>query len=120
MVKLDLTYYNGKKVFITGYTGFKGTWLLCMLNRLGATVKGYALGPIGNNDLFYQIGGKKLFDSVIANILQKEKLEKEIFKFKPEVIFHLAAQPLVRLSYEIPAETFKVNVMGTLYLLEAV
>lgn len=111
--------YKGKKVFLTGHTGFKGSWLLKILNLLGADVKGYALEPITKNDLFYLINGDKICNSVIADLRNKSILEKELIEFAPDFIFHLAAQPLVRLSYEIPAETFEVNVMGTLNVLQA-
>lgn len=112
--------YNGKKVFLTGHTGFKGSWMLKTLSLLGAEVKGYALEPQTPNDLFYLIEGEKISNSVIADLRDKKKLEKEIVDFQPDVIFHLAAQPLVRLSYDIPAETFEVNVIGTANVLDAV
>jgi CDP-glucose 4,6-dehydratase len=112
--------YKGKKVFLTGHTGFKGAWLLKTLAMLGAEVKGYALKPQTPNDLFYLIEGEKLCLSVIADLRDKEKLISEIVAFQPDFVFHLAAQPLVRLSYEIPAETFEVNVIGTANVLDGV
>jgi CDP-glucose 4,6-dehydratase len=112
--------YFKKKVFITGHTGFKGAWLLKTLNLLGADVKGYALAPHTSNDLFNLINGEKICNSVIADIRDKKKLEKEILDFQPDYIFHLAAQPLVRLSYKIPVETFEVNVIGTANVLDCV
>ena len=111
--------YAGKKVFLTGHTGFKGSWLLAWLHLLGADVKGYALAPQNEEDLFNILRGPDLCDSVIADIRDKEKLTKEILDFQPDFIFHLAAQPLVRLSYEIPSETFEVNAIGTAYVLDA-
>ena len=111
--------YKGKKVFLTGHTGFKGAWLLKILSMLGAEVKGYSLAPQTENDLFNLIGGSKICDSVIADIRDSERLCQELLDFQPDFIFHLAAQPLVRLSYEIPAETFTVNAIGTAYLLDA-
>lgn len=117
--KLKQTY-NGKKVFLTGHTGFKGSWMLKTLSLLGADVKGYALEPQTKNDLFYLINGDKICDSVIADLRDKKRLENEIIHFQPDFIFHLAAQPLVRLSYDIPAETFEVNVVGTANVLDAV
>jgi CDP-glucose 4,6-dehydratase len=93
--------YQGKKVFLTGHTGFKGAWLLRWLHILGAHVKGYALAPANEEDLYNLISGDTL-------------------SFQPDFIFHLAAQPLVRLSYEVPAETFMVNAVGTAYVLDAV
>ncbi|KQS93354.1 CDP-glucose 4,6-dehydratase [Chryseobacterium sp. Leaf394] len=112
--------YSGKKVFITGHTGFKGAWMLKTLVLLGAEVKGYALDPLTENDLFNLIDGEKICISVIADLREKDKLLKELLDFEPDFVFHLAAQPLVRLSYEIPAETFEVNALGTAYLLDAV
>jgi CDP-glucose 4,6-dehydratase len=112
--------YFGKKVFLTGHTGFKGAWLLAWLHHLGAELMGYALPPQNDDDLYNCIDGDTLCKSVIADIRSKEILKKQIIDFQPDFIFHLAAQPLVRLSYEIPSETFDVNVMGTGYLLDAV
>ncbi len=112
-------YFKDKKVFLTGHTGFKGAWMLQWLHLLGAEVKGYALAPENENNLFHIIQGETICDSVIADIRDKARLEKEILAFKPDYIFHLAAQPLVRLSYQIPTETFEVNVMGTANVLNA-
>ena len=112
--------YKGKKVFLTGHTGFKGSWMLKTLSLLGAEVKGYALAPQTQNDLFYLIEGESLCISIIADIRDRIKLESEILSFQPDFIFHFAAQPLVRLSYEIPSETFDVNVLGSAYLLDGV
>ncbi len=118
---VDFRYtYQGKKVLLTGHTGFKGSWLLAWLHSLGATVKGYALAPENTFDLYHVINGDQLCDSVIADIRNKEKLKKEILDFQPDFIFHLAAQPLVRYSYEYPTETFDINVMGTAHLLDAI
>lgn len=113
-------YYQGKKVFLTGHTGFKGAWLAAWLHSLGATVKGYALEPESDACLYNSLKLTELCDSVIADIRDRKKLSDEIISFKPDFIFHLAAQPLVRRSYRIPAETFEVNVAGTANLLEAV
>lgn len=112
--------YSGKKVFLTGHTGFKGAWMLKTLVLLGANVKGYALNPQNDIDLYNLIDGEKICDSVIADLRDKERLNKEITDFEPDFVFHLAAQPLVRLSYEIPVETFEVNVIGTANVLDAV
>ncbi|MEY2921655.1 MAG: CDP-glucose 4,6-dehydratase [Bacteroidota bacterium] len=112
--------YKGKKVFLTGHTGFKGSWLLKTLSLLGATVKGYALAPQTENDLYHLINGDKLCNSVIADLRDKKRLAQELISFEPDFVFHLAAQPLVRLSYQIPVETFEVNVIGTANLLDAV
>ena len=113
-------FYKGRKVFITGHTGFKGSWLLNWLHLLGAEIKGYALNPESENDLYNCIEGHTICESVISDIRSKERLKDEILKFEPDLIFHLAAQPLVRASYEIPSETFEVNVMGTANILDAV
>ena len=115
-----LDNYKGKKVFVTGHTGFKGSWMLSVLKTLGANVKGYALAPEGSPNLYDLIDGDHLCSSVVEDIRHKEKLEEEIQKFQPDFIFHLAAQSLVRVSYDKPVETFETNVLGTTYLLEAV
>lgn len=113
------TSYRGKKIFVTGHTGFKGSWLLAWLHRLGAIVKGYALAPQPEHSLYRLLHGDSLCTSVIADIRDKERLQEEIISFQPDFIFHLAAQPLVRSSYEMPLYTFEVNVNGTAHLLEA-
>jgi CDP-glucose 4,6-dehydratase len=121
LVMMELqTVYQGKKVFLTGHTGFKGAWLLRWLHLLGAQVKGYALAPANEDDLYNLIQGETLCHSVIADLRDAARVEQEILSFQPDFIFHLAAQPLVRLSYEVPAETFLVNAIGTAYVLDAV
>jgi len=112
-------YFKGKKVFVTGHTGFKGSWLIAWLHLLGADVKGYALAPENDFDLYNTINGDSLCHSVIADIMDKERLKKELLHFQPDFVFHLAAQPLVRLSYDMPIETFSVNAIGSAHLLEA-
>jgi len=114
------SYYKGKKVFITGHTGFKGSWLMAWLHELGAIVKGYALEPEYDESLFQLLQPLNLAESIIADIRDKEKMKYEVLSFQPDYIFHLAAQPLVRRSYRIPAETFEVNAVGTANLLEIV
>jgi CDP-glucose 4,6-dehydratase len=111
--------YKGKKVFVTGHTGFKGSWLFSWLHLLGAEIKGYALDPEYENGLYSALLPKKIIHSVIADIRNKDFLIKQITDFKPDFIFHLAAQPLVRRSYKIPSETFDINVTGTANVLEA-
>ncbi len=117
--KLKQTY-SGKKIFLTGHTGFKGAWLLKILHLIGAEVMGYALAPKKENDLYNLIDGDKICDSQIADLRDKETLNRSLISFQPDFVFHLAAQPLVRLSYEIPAETFEVNVIGTANVIDAV
>jgi CDP-glucose 4,6-dehydratase len=112
--------YKGKKVFITGHTGFKGAWLSAILSKCGAIIRGYALAPEYEGNLFSLIWKDVTGESVIADIRNRNRLSEEIVSFQPDFIFHLAAQPLVRRSYEIPAETFEVNVVGTANVLEAV
>ncbi|MEI6947699.1 CDP-glucose 4,6-dehydratase [Paraflavisolibacter sp. H34] len=112
-------FFRNKKVFITGHTGFKGSWLMALLQEMGARIKGYALPPEQEGGLFDFLRKEEKTESVLADIRDRERLRSEIVSFEPDFIFHLAAQPLVRRSYEIPAETFDVNVVGTANLLEA-
>ena len=119
MKSLNQTYY-GKRVFITGHTGFKGSWLIKILHDLGAIVKGYSLAPENEINLYTEINGDTLCESVIADLRDRETLKKVILDFQPDYVFHLAAQPLVRLSYEIPSETFEVNAIGTANLLDGI
>jgi len=113
-------YYKGKKVFITGHTGFKGAWLMACLHIAGARIKGYALPPEYEHGLFDVLGPLDGVNSCLADIRDKDRLRDELLGFQPDFVFHLAAQPLVRRSYEIPADTFDINVTGTANLLEAV
>lgn len=113
-------FFKNKRVFITGHTGFKGSWLLLWLDYLGAKIKGYALAPYTQNDHFVAACLEKKIISVIADIRDNSKLKKEILEFEPEVIFHLAAQPLVRLSYLNPRDTYEINVMGTVNILDSI
>ena len=112
--------YKGKKVFLTGHTGFKGSWLALWLTRLGAEVCGYALEPNTTPSLFKELEiQNRITKSIIGDILDTEKLERAMSDFEPDIVFHLAAQPLVRLSYSEPVMTYKTNVIGTLNVLEA-
>lgn len=115
-----LSIFKNKKVFLTGHTGFKGAWMLQILQQLGAEVKGYALAPENEQDLYNQIDGDQFcYTSIIGDIRDQQKIMAEIVRFEPDFIFHFAAQALVRKSYEIPVETFETNVNGTIHILEA-
>lgn len=112
-------FWRGKRVFITGHTGFKGSWLSLYLQLLGADVKGYALDPVGETCLFQVADVEAGMASEIGNILDGEQLSISMRQFEPDVLIHMAAQPLVRLSYREPALTYATNVMGTVNVLEA-
>lgn len=113
-------FYQGKRVLVTGHTGFKGSWLSIWLNALGAEVIGLALDPSTERDNYVLSGIKDRIIDLRGDIRDAD-LVKEVFKtYQPEIVFHLAAQPLVRLSYDIPAETYAVNVMGTIHVMEAI
>jgi CDP-glucose 4,6-dehydratase len=112
--------FSGKRVFLTGHTGFKGAWLLQILHALGADVKGYSLAPEHQQDLYNEMEGDGLcYASVIADIRDAATLKGELVRFQPHYVFHLAAQALVRRSYREPVETFAANAMGTAHVLEA-
>lgn len=112
--------YKDKKVFITGHTGFKGSWLALWLTKLGAKVCGYSLEPNTKPSMFEELDiENRITKSVIGNLLDVGKLEQTINDFQPDIIFHLAAQPLVRLSYAEPVLTYQTNVIGTLNVLMA-
>lgn len=114
-------FWKGKKVFVTGHTGFKGSWLCMWLNLLGAKVVGYATAPPTAPSLFELSNVEPLLvKSVIADIRDLELLKKEMAAFAPDIVIHLAAQPLVRDSYLVPVDTYSINVMGTVNLLEAI
>lgn len=116
----DFSFYNGKKVFVTGHTGFKGTWLCRILLMAGADVTGYALEPPSGRSLFSMTDTERALCSIIGDVRNSTKLVEAVQLAKPEIIFHLAAQPLVRLSYIEPALTYETNVMGTVNILEAI
>lgn len=111
--------FNGKKVLITGHTGFKGSWLCLILHKLKANIHGYALAPPTVPSLFNEAAIDKLVTSNIGDIRDYDYLLNVIQKTQPEIIFHMAAQPLVIESYQNPRETYEINVMGTVNLLEA-
>ncbi len=112
-------YYQGKKVFVTGHTGFKGSWLIQILGLCGAEIKGYSLAP-SELSLYNQIAADDICDSQIADIRDAVLLKKAVIDFQPDYIFHLAAQPLVLDGYEQPLYTFEVNTQGTANMLEAI
>lgn len=111
--------YRGKRVLITGHTGFKGSWLSLLLNELGADVYGFALEPPTSPSLYKEAKIDELVTSNIGDVRDLDYLTKVIQEVQPEIVFHMAAQPLVRESYKIPVETYSTNVMGTVHLLEA-
>ncbi len=116
----NLEFYKGKKVLITGHTGFKGTWLCSILVKAGAEVMGYSLKPPTNPNLYEISGVEKYIKSVIGDIRDLNKLMDIFTEFQPEVVFHLAAQPIVRDSYKDPVYTYETNVMGTVNILECI
>lgn len=120
MIDIFNNFYKGKRVLVTGHTGFKGSWLSIWLHELGAEVIGVAQEPFTERDNYVLSGiGNKIKADIRADIRDGKRM-KEIFQeYQPEIVFHLAAQPLVRLSYDIPVETYETNVMGTINVMEA-
>ena len=116
----DLSFYKGKRVFVTGHTGFKGTWLCQMLVGAGAQVTGYSLQPPTDPSLFALSGLENRMNSMIGDVRDYDYLLAAFREAKPEIVLHLAAQPIVRESYRTPRETYETNVMGTVNLLECV
>lgn len=117
---MNLEFYKGKRVFITGHTGFKGSWLCRFLVNAGAEVTGYSLEPPTEPNLFTIAGLEGKITSVIGDIRDRDKLLKVFQNAHPEIVFHFAAQPIVRESYRNPSYTYETNVMGTVNLLECV
>jgi len=113
-------FWQGKKVFVTGHTGFKGSWLCLWLHSLGAQVTGYALQPPTDPNLFEGAGVSTLVHSILGDIRDRAALEAALQAARPEIVIHMAAQALVRDSYTFPIETYATNVMGTAHLLEAI
>lgn len=112
---------KGKRVLVTGHTGFKGSWLSIWLHEMGAQVVGVALEPLTSRDNFVLSGiGQKIHADLRADIRDRQQMQAIFDTYRPEIVFHLAAQPLVRLSYDIPAETYATNVMGTIHVMEAI
>lgn len=120
MNKKDLEFYKGKKVLITGHTGFKGSWMCKILIGAGAEVTGYSLEPPTNPSVFDEAGIAAEINHVVGDIRDREKLMKLFEEVQPEIVFHLAAQPIVRESYKDPVGTYETNVMGTVNICEAV
>lgn len=117
---MSLSFWVGKRVFLTGHTGFKGSWLSLWLQSLGAEVTGYALKPPTNPNLFEVASVEKGMHSIIGDIRDLDTLKKAMKESNPDILIHMAAQPLVRYSYANPVETYATNVMGTVHVLEAV
>ncbi len=117
---MNLAFWEGKRVLLTGHTGFKGSWLSLWLQAMGAQVVGYALAPQTNPSLFEVAEVGRGMTSIIGDIRDLERMRAVFAEHRPEVVFHMAAQPLVRYSYIAPVETYSANVMGTVNLLEAV
>ena len=115
---IDQDFWQGKRVFLTGHTGFKGSWLSLWLVSLGAEVKGYALNPSTSPSLFNEAKINSIVDSQIGDIRDQNMLHKSMIEFNPDILIHMAAQPLVRYSYDAPIETYEVNVIGTAKVLE--
>jgi CDP-glucose 4,6-dehydratase len=113
-------FYKGKRVLVTGHTGFKGSWLSIWLHEMGAEVVGVGLDPYSEKDNFVLSGiGRKIKADIRADIRAGQRMKDIFAEYQPEIVFHLAAQPLVRLSYEIPVETYETNVMGSINIMEA-
>lgn len=116
---MNVNFWRGKRVLVTGHTGFKGSWLSVWLHEAGAVVAGYSLPPSSLENLFELAAVGDCVDSVFADIRDLQELQRQFNRFQPEIVLHLAAQALVRRSYEAPIETYQVNVMGTAHVLEA-
>ena len=117
---MNQSFWNGRRVLITGHTGFKGSWLAFWLKLLGAELCGYALAPETQPNLFENLQLKNQIKSVIGDVRDLRAFEKALKDFQPEIVFHLAAQSLVRKSYRAPVDTYTTNVIGTINILEAV
>ena len=115
---IDKDFWKGKRIFLTGHTGFKGSWLSLWLSSLGADVKGYALNPPTSPSLFNEAKIDSIIGSQIADIRDQKTLYRSMTTFDPDIVIHMAAQPLVRYSYNEPIETYEVNVIGTAKVLE--
>jgi CDP-glucose 4,6-dehydratase len=120
VLAVNLGFWQGKRVFLTGHTGFKGSWLSLWLQSLGAELTGFALQPPTQPSLFQRAGVERGMRSIIADVRDLPAFRCAMHEAQPEIVIHMAAQPLVRYSYQNPVETYSTNVMGTVHLLEAV
>src|SRR5690242_1679959 len=119
-VVIDRSFWRGRRVFLTGHTGFKGAWMVLLLRTLGAHVTGFALAPETERGLFVAAGLAAEIDHHLGDVRNIAELEAALREADPDIVLHLAAQSLVRVSYAEPVETFATNVMGTVHLLDAV
>lgn len=119
-LEMNPTFWRGKRVLLSGHTGFKGSWMSLWLQSLGAELTGFALEPPTQPSLFHEARVSTGMRSIIGDIRDQAALERAMQESRPEIVFHMAAQPLVRYSYEKPVETYVTNVIGTVHLLEAV
>ena len=117
---MDLTFFKGKRVFLTGHTGFKGSWMCRILENYGAVLTGYSLAPPTEPNLFSLADVKTRMNSVIGDVRDFGKLKHIFDEAQPEIVIHMAAQPIVREGYRCPRETYETNVMGTVNLMECV
>ena len=120
LASVNSSFWNGKRVLLTGHTGFKGSWLSLWLQSMGAQLQGLALDPPTKPSLFVEANVAQGMSSSIGDIRHYDFVLKVVAEFKPEIVIHMAAQPLVRYSYKNPIETYATNVMGTVHLLEAI
>lgn len=121
MVDIFSSFYRGKRVLVTGHTGFKGSWLSIWLHELGAEVIGFALDPISERDNYVLSGvGEKIEQDIRGDIRSLENVKEIFVRYQPEIVFHLAAQALVSQSYDSPVDTYETNVIGTIHVLEAI
>lgn len=118
-MRINADFWRGKRVFLTGHTGFKGSWLSLWLQSMGAELSGFALSPPTDPDLFTVARVADGMASIIGDIRDYESVHAAMAAFQPEIVIHMAAQPLVRLSYSEPVATYATNVMGTVHVLEA-
>ena len=116
---MNPSFWRGKRVLVTGHTGFKGSWLSLWLQYMGADVAGYALPPDAADSLFQEAAVDSNMASIMGDIRDFDLLSQTVARHNPEIVFHLAAQPIVRTSYQMPVETFDINTMGTVHVLQA-